>query len=332
MKPNKPLVIALRRNAEIEHYISEELNLSHSFCELFDSNLNKNSVDCIWVDMTTNLDAVFLDQFSNLKFIVTATTGLTHLKLSQPQLNRVKIVSLKGEVQFLEKITSTAEFAWALAMTVWRRIPLSSSKYDREISIRTEFSGLQLNNLSIGTIGFGRLGKMLSSYARAFGMKTKYFDPYINFEKKASARELLFKCETIEELCSTSDMIFLVASHENQRIKDYPILNRDCLSLVQPHAIVINVSRGSLLDEDALADFISEGKIFGAGIDVLHREELPVKDKSRLQELQNSGHNVVVTPHLGGMCRDAFESANRFTAKKLFLEIKNLKILEKRKI
>lgn len=328
MNLTKPLVIALKRNAEIEHYISEELNLRHSFCELLDANLNKNSVDCIWADMTINLDSTFLDEFPNLRFIVTATTGLTHLKLSQTQMNKVKIVSLKGEVQFLEQITSTAEFAWALALTVWRRIPLASTKYNLDVSIRSEFSGLQLNNLSIGIIGFGRIGKMLNGYARAFGMRTNYFDPYIDREMTFTERELLFRCDSIEELCATSDIIFLVASHDAGRVDDYPILNRDCLSLVQPHAIVINVSRGSLLDEHALADFISEGKIFGAGIDVLHREELLIKDKSHLQELQNSGHNVIVTPHLGGMCKDAFERANRFTAKKLSLEFRNLMITD----
>lgn len=92
---------------------------------------------------------------------------------------------------------------------------------------------------------------------------------------------------------------------------------------LRPDAIVVNVSRGSLLDENALFELITENKIGGAGLDVLEREEKVITSTSLdpLQTLQRKGYNVVVTPHIGGMCWDAFDAAQRHVAQKLIAKV-----------
>jgi D-3-phosphoglycerate dehydrogenase len=316
MTQPKHVVIALKRDEQVEKFISEELETPVKFVELSDSNMNFEDVECAWVDMTTDVDNLFVSQFPNLKYIATPTTGITHIKLLDSQLRKFELISLKGEIEFLNEITSTAEFAWGLALAIWRRIPQAAQKYINDVGIRRDFAGLQLRNLSIGLIGFGRLGKMLSSYASGFGMRTLYFDPFID-NLTYPVSDTIIKCRTLEELCQLSDIVFLVASHDRQKESEYPILDRRHLSFLKRHVVVVNVSRGSLLDEETLAEFILEGRIFGAGIDVLSREEKGAREISQLQTLQNSGFNVLVTPHIGGMCSDAFEKTHRFTAKKL---------------
>jgi len=316
MIPTRHFVVALKRQAEIEGYISQELSIPIEFCDLSNPNLDFEAVECIWVDMTTRIDSSLLSRFTNLKYLASPTTGLTHLHLSNSQMKNLQVISLKGESEFLKEITSTAELAWGLALMVWRRIAQASLRYSDDVSVRSEFAGLQLKHLSVGLIGFGRLGRMLSSYARGFDMRTLYFDPYIE-NPELGKSDSVYECKSLEELCRLSDIIFLVASHESQRAAQYPILDRKNLQLLKRHSVVVNVSRGSLLDEDALADLIEAGDIFGAGIDVLAKEETNGKGISRLQSLQSSGFNVVVTPHIGGMCSDAFEKAQRFTARRL---------------
>ena len=164
------------------------------------------------------------------------------------------------------------------------------------------------------------IGQMLSNYAQAFGMKTVYYDPFLDkkFDSELSAAS---RVSSLQELCSLADIVFLVASHSTDYSSTYPILKRESLMNLKSSAIVVNVSRGSLLDEDALADLISDGRIFGAGIDVLSREESNPDNLSRLQELQKEGYNVIVTPHIGGMCSDAFEKTNRLIAQRLNSEL-----------
>lgn len=323
MNTPKPLIIALRRDANIERFIAEELQCPVVFYDLSESDLSRLSeVECIWIDMTTNLYSTFLEKFINLKYLVTPTTGLTHLHLSDDQADKVAIISLKGEKDFLNGITSTAELAWALALTVWRKIPLAAQQYSTDTGIRREFASLQLRGLNIGTVGFGRLGKMLSAYAKGFGMKTLFFDPFLESREYPSENSIT-RCSSLDQLCRASDIVFLVASHEKSNAAHYPILNRFHLNLLREHAIVVNVSRGSLIDEEALADLVLDSKIFGVGVDVLYREETGGKGLSRLQLLQEAGYNVVVTPHIGGICSDAFESAQRYVAKKLRKHILN---------
>lgn len=310
--------IALKRDPFVESIISEELG---DCVEYFDLNSRLEdlvNVGCLWVDMTTRVDEEILGFFPNLRFVITPTTGVTHLDVAALERAGISIISLQREFAFLEGITATSEMAWALALAVWRRILPASQKYVSDVSIRQSFGSLQINGLCVGLIGFGRLGKRIHSYAKCFGMKSVVYDPYIETNELMSYPEVEH-CSTLDELCSKSDMVFLLASHKESLASSYPILKKSHLDIMKKSSIVINVARGSLLDEEALAYKIRNGEISGVGVDVLAREDATsINDAlSSLQVLQREGFNVIVTPHLGGMCWDAFEEAHRFVARKL---------------
>jgi len=318
MGRNLPLTIAMKRDARLEKIISRELE-PHvcSFVNLNSISSALTDVECLWVDMTTPLGEKEMLNFPNLQYLVSPTTGLTHLS-SKIDRNQIKVISLQGESQFLESITSTSELAWGLGLAVWRKIFPASREYSNDTSIRQSFASLQLRNLTIGLVGFGRIGKRLLTYASAFEMKTLYFDPYLSKET-LSQNFLATRLDSLEELCEKSDMLFVVASHRNEDSKNYPILKSNHLNRMKATSILINVSRGSLIDETTVYELIKNNRLAGIGMDVLAREENSPSNSEidPLQELQNLGYNVIITPHLGGMCWDAYDSCQKFVAQKL---------------
>jgi D-3-phosphoglycerate dehydrogenase len=323
MIPTTTLNIGLRPDDRVESIIREVFNpFLPNFIDIT-SDLNEfNNVDCLWIDMTTPIDESMLSKLPKLRYVVSPTTGLTHLGPLANSSGDIEVISLRGDSQFLKKITSTPELAWSLALTVWRQIIPASESYTDDIAIRQKFSSKQLNGLTVGLIGFGRIGRMLNKYAQAFGMKTIFFDPNLLPDDKAS-HDGANQLQSISEVCQECDILFLVASHDFKQSNSYPILRREHLMQLRSESIVINVSRGSLLDEDALFDFIKNHKIAGAGLDVLAREEkvLTTTSLDPLQTLQREGYNVVVTPHIGGMCWDAFDAAQRHVAQKLMAKV-----------
>jgi D-3-phosphoglycerate dehydrogenase / 2-oxoglutarate reductase len=318
MGRDRPLTIAIRRDARLERIISRELE-PHvcSFINLNSNSSTRADVECLWVDMTTPIGEKELLNFPNLKYLVSPTTGLTHLS-SKIDRNQIEVISLQGESHFLESITSTSELAWGLGLAVWRKMFPASREYFNDTSIRQSFASLQLRNLTIGLVGFGRIGKRLLTYASAFEMKTLYYDPYLSNET-LNQNYPATRLENLEELCEKSDMLFVVASHRSEESMNYPILKSNHLERMKATSILINVSRGSLIDEIAVYDLIKSNRLAGIGLDVLAREENSLKKSEidPLQELQNLGYNVIITPHLGGMCWDAYDSCQKFVAQKL---------------
>lgn len=326
MIPMSSLNIGLRPDDRVESIIREVFNpFSPNFIDITSDLNDLNNVNCLWVDMTSPIDESLLSKLPKLRYVVSPTTGLTHLGPLAYSRGDIEVISLRGENQFLGKITSTPELAWSLALAVWRRIIPASESYTTDIAIRQEFSSKQLSGLTVGLIGFGRIGRILNRYAQAFGMKTIFFDPNLLPHDKAF-HDGANQSQSISEVCQECDILFLVASHDVNQEDSYPILKRKHLMQLGSDAIVINVSRGSLLDESALFDLIKDHKIAGAGLDVLAREEKVLSSTSLdpLQNLQREGYNVVVTPHIGGMCWDAFDAAQRHVAQKLksFLHLK----------
>ena len=119
----------------------------------------------------------FLQQFPNAKYIVTPTTGLTHIDLEYCRQQNIKIISLKGETKFLQKITATADLSFALILSLVRHIgPAFSSVIEKGKWQRDLFRGRDLNCLILGIWGFGRLGKKLSQYAKSFDMEVLAYD------------------------------------------------------------------------------------------------------------------------------------------------------------
>jgi glyoxylate reductase len=185
---------------------------------------------------------------------------------------------------------TTADTAWALLMAAARRIP----EGDRFLRTRTPWVwgpmmmlGQDVHGKVLGVVGFGRIGQAMARRARGFGMRVIYFDVYrpppeVEQEFGAEFRDL-------DALLAEADFITL---HTNLTPETHHLINAERLRTMKPTAVVVNTSRGPVIDEAALAGALREGTIFGAGLDVFEKE--PDVHPDLLEQ-----DRVVVIPHLG---------------------------------
>ena len=147
----------------------------------------------------------------------------------------------------------------------------------------------EINRKTLGLIGFGEIGMEVARRARGFDMEVLYYRrrplPAV-WEERLGVRRA-----DLEELLETSDFVSLHAPHTPETEK---LLNQERLTLMKPSAVLVNTSRGGLVDEDALARALSERRVAGAALDVFIEEPLP-KDHAF-----NNLENVVLSPHTGG--------------------------------
>ncbi|MBU2511648.1 hydroxyacid dehydrogenase [bacterium] len=258
------------------------------------------------------LDQTFLSQFPNLKYIVSPTTGLNHIDLSYCQEKKIEIVSLKGETDYLASISSTSELAFALVLALVRKIiPGSNSVILEGNWERNLFRGRELSALTLGLLGFGRLGLQMLNFARAFNMPVIACDPFKNDEYFQ-----LYNVESYSqaELFAKADIISV---HVDYRKENENFITKKDFGILKKGSYFINTSRGELVNETDLIWALENGYLEGAGVDVLadeHKTELIHKKK--LVQYARSHTNLIITPHIGGCTIDGMQNTELFIAQK----------------
>lgn len=250
-------------------------------------------------------ESVYL-RFPNLKVLISATTGLDHIDLGCLKKYSIKLISLRGQDDFLNTIPSTAEHTWALITSIVRNIPKAYNSVLNASWDRDSFRGYQLFNKTIGIVGYGRLGKKVASYAHAFGMRVVFYDPYIE-----SDHDYASKVNTLEDLVSQSDLVSL---HLHLSDTTRNILNKDIISSAKKIPYLINTSRGGLWNEEDVVDALKSNRIKGVATDVLCDEFIDISSNP-LWEAMKNGMNVIITPHIGGATWDAMHSCELFTCR-----------------
>jgi len=252
------------------------------------------------------VDKTILDKFPNLKFLISATTGHDHIDLDYLKLIDVNLISLRGEDKFLKTIPSTAEHTWALLLTLIRKIPQANEHVKLGNWNRDLFKGFQLKDKTLGIIGLGRTGLKVAKYAKVFDMSIKYFDPFVENTD-------YFKCNNLQELLETSDVI-TIHIHLTENTINY--INKKNINFVKKGALLINTSRGAICDEEALVKALKDRQISGIAVDVLSTEIENFKD-SYLWKAQQEESNIIITPHIGGATYDAMWACEEFIIDKI---------------
>ncbi|PIQ91700.1 MAG: hydroxyacid dehydrogenase [Parcubacteria group bacterium CG11_big_fil_rev_8_21_14_0_20_39_22] len=276
-----------------------------------DLSIELKEYDAVVIGLGLNFNRKILESATKLKYIATATTGLDHIDLDYAHQKNIKIVSLKGENDFLKTITGTAELAFSLILNLVRKIPWSFDSVKNKEWNRDTFKGISLYGKTIGIIGYGRLGKMMASYARAFGMRVIFYDPFVNdglgIAEKVGFTDLLKDSDII------SIHIHLTPDTEN-------MFDRDTFKIMKKGSFLINTSRGKIVNETELLEALKTKEIGGYGTDVLGNE-LSFKEKviatDPLVEYAKENDNLLITPHIGGMTVDSRISTDIFIASKL---------------
>jgi len=271
------------------------------------------------VGLGLNYDKKIIDAGKKLKIIATASTGTDHIDVGYAKKRGITVLSLKDDREFLDTVTGTAELAFLLVLALSRNL-LPAAKSALSYCWTEKFRGHNLYQKTLGVVGLGRLGTMVARYGKAFGMEVVAFDPYQD-EKYFS----IVGCKKVEfeDLLEESDVISIHV-HLNKETEN--MFNKKSFDLMKNSVIIVNTSRGKIIDEKDLLDALSEKKIAGYGTDVL-ADELDFNDKfenNALIEYAKKNENMIVTPHIGGVTFESREATDIFIAKKVAKEINKL--------
>ena len=192
---------------------------------------------------------------------------------------------------------AVADQALLLMLAIYKQLLASdnATKGGRWSEPITGQNTFEMANKKVGILGIGNIGRQVAKRVQGFDAEVQYFDLYPLDDK--TAKELNVKCVSLEELFKTSDII---TCHTPLTKETKHIVNSNTLSMMKPTAILINTSRGPVVDETALINALEEGLIAAAGLDVFEKE--PVPPDNPLLRMDN----VVATPHMAGTTWDTW--------------------------
>ncbi len=266
-------------------------------------------VDVLIVRLAHQIDCEVLQAAPRLRVIVSATTGLDHIDLDCAARRGVTVLSLRGEYEFLRSIPATAEHTWALLLALVRRIPAAFASVLQGEWDRDRFKGHDLAGQRLGILGLGRIGEKIARYGQVFGMEVYAYDPYRQ-DWPAAVRRL----STQEELLSRSDVLTIHVPLNEETVH---LVDAAALSALRRGALLVNTSRGQIVDEAALLEALRSGHLGGAALDVLADERGGALAASPLLAYAREHDNLLLTPHIGGATYESMAATEVFMAEKL---------------
>ncbi len=301
-------------HAESKDYCPEAKRILNSFAQVDYLNLDRVGIakriadyDGLIIRLRNSVDHKLIQNAERLKMIAANTTGTNHIQVN----GRIKVISLKGERLFLDSIFSTAEHTLGLILSLTRHIPEAKNavlqgRWDNE-----EFRGRELFGKTIGIIGFGRLGRMVARYANGFGMNMLAYD-----NDKTIKYMKCVKHVSLDILLSESD---IVSIHLPLTPSTQNFINDSRIRKMKKGSILINTSRGTIVNEPALLKYLKNGHLAGAALDVICGEECPgfQPKKNKLILYARKHENLLITPHIGGSAIEAVKKTDVFIANKI---------------
>ena len=253
--------------------------------------VDKEDPECVIVNPGTDvfLGEQYFKQYKNLKVVGTPSTGVNHLDIQYLKDRDVKVKCLLDNRDVLENIHASAEFTWLHIMNAFRKFlpAVERVKYWRDDHNEKFLRSNELAGKTIGIVGLGRIGRKIAKYATAFGMKVIYYDPYVISYHYNRA----FYLTSMKE----SD-ILCISCYLTEETTG--LISRGVLDDFKDGLIVVNTSRGEVVNENYIYDLITNDKIFYS-CDVLCNEQ--DIDKLRQSPLFNlKRDNLVITPHVAG--------------------------------
>ncbi|WP_375260571.1 phosphoglycerate dehydrogenase [Palleronia sp.] len=246
--------------------------------------------DGLAIRSATKVTAKLLEKADNLKVIGRAGIGVDNVDINDASAKGVIVMN----TPFGNSIT-TAEHAIAMMFAVARQIPEASASTHAGKWEKSKFMGVELTGKTLGVIGAGNIGSIVIARALGLRMKVIAYDPFLSEER---ADELGCRKVELDELYAQADFITF---HVPLTDKTRNIMSREAIAKLKPGVRVINCARGGLVDEEALAEALKDGRVAGAAFDVFAEEPATENPLFNLP-------NVVVTPHLGAATTEAQEN------------------------
>jgi len=250
--------------------------------------------DGLVVRSATRVTRELLAKGPRLKVVGRAGVGVDNIDLPAATERGIAVLNSPAG-----NTVAAAELTMALILSVVRRVAEADRSMRAGKWERSRLRGLQLKDRTLGLVGAGRIGSEVASRCRAFGMKILACDPYLTAER---ANDIGLALTGLDEVLTRGDIISL---HVPLTDETFHLIDEGALSRMKPGAFVVNVSRGGVIDEEALGRALIGGRLAGAALDVFEFEPLP--PNSPLLNLPN----VVLTPHLGASTVEAQELVAR---------------------
>jgi glyoxylate reductase len=258
--------------------------------------------------LTDRIDGEVMDEAgSQLKVISNHAVGFDNIDVPAATARKIPVGNTP------EVLTdATADFAFALMMAVARRIP-EAERYVHAGKWKTWgpmlLLGVDLKGATLGLVGFGRIGKAMAHRAAGFDMRVIYYDP----NESEPGADLNAERVEFETLLHQSDFISL---HTPLTPDTRHLIDSEAFSKMKPNAVLVNTSRGPVVDPEALYEALQEKRIFGAGLDVTEPE--PISMDSPLLRLDN----LVIVPHVASASKSSREMMARMAAQNLVAGLK----------
>ncbi len=267
--------------------------------------------DVISVFIGSKIDAPKLDKFNSLKLILTRSTGFDHIDMKECARRKIKVANVPDYGDY-----TVAEFTLGLIIILERKIKKILIKVqNNEVIEPMEIRGNDIRNKIVGIVGAGKIGTNIGLLANAFGAKIVYF----NRSNQPKLDVINAKKMELDELLKVSDIISInlpLTSETNH------LINTDRINILKKGAIIINTSRGAIIDTDALVFGLQNNIIGGVALDVIEGEELQgreidiIRQKAGYEQIKEALEsnilkkfdNVILTPHIA---YDTQEAVNR---------------------
>lgn len=268
-------------------------------------NLERNivSANALIIRSATQVTAGLLEHAGDLVVVGRAGIGLDNVDVTAATSRGVMVVNAPQS-----NIVSAAEHTMALLLAQARNVPQAHAALTQGRWERSRWEGVELADKTLAIIGLGRIGKLVGDRARAFGMRLVSYDPFVSADR---AKQMGVEMLSLEQAVAEADFLTV---HLPKTKETTGLINRDLLLKAKPSLRVINVARGGIVDEQALADCVRDGIIAGAAVDVFSTEPCT---SSPLFELDS----IVVTPHLGASTREAQDKAGDTIADMVLLAL-----------
>ena len=240
--------------------------------------------EIVVIRSATKLTKEVLDNAEKLKIIARCGVGVDNVDLDFAKSKNIFVTNSPSA-----NLISVVELTVALIISASRKLNLADSHLKNGQWNRSKFLGYELYGKTLGIVGFGKAGRLVAERMKSFGMSIVFYDPYVT-DWNGSEESL-----ELDDLLRTADVVSI---HVIKTKDTENLLSKDKLDLLKQNSVIVNTSRGGVLDEDYLIELLESGKIFGAGLDVYSNE--PPENVDRYD-----GLNLVTTPHIGASTNEA---------------------------
>jgi len=259
--------------------------------------------DVIIVRSKAQVTKELIDAGDKLKIIARAGAGLDNIDAKYVESKGIKVINTPGA-----NLLSVAELTLGLALALLRHISEADKTTKQGLWEKKRFTGMEVSGKKWGIVGFGKISYLVAGLLSGFKCQILAYDPYVSKEVAASAGA---KLVSLDELLKESDIISI---HVPLLDSTRGLIGAKQLAMMKKSAIIINISRGGIIDEKALYDAVKEKRIQGAALDVFEKEP---PDGSPLLQLENT----LYTCHLGAQTLEAQERVGTELVEKLLKEL-----------